>query len=391
MGLCDKAKDLGVEMLVLDDGWFGKRNDDYSSLGDWDENEKKLGCSLKQFGEKIRDKGLKFGIWVEPEMISRDSELYRAHPDWAMTIDGVKPLEIRYQLVLDTTKKEVRDYIVDKICAVIENSGVEYVKWDCNRSIQDIKNSGTLFHDFTLGLYDMLKRITEKFKGVIIESCASGGNRFDLGMLCFTPQIWCSDNVDARYRTEIQEGTLFAYPQISMGTHVGHIPDWHTFNGTSYDNAFAVAMLGAFGYEFNLTELDQEQTEVIRRQIEFYKKWRNVLQFGSLTVNEYLSERGISSYTVASEDKNRAVATVIVTKTRYNYDYPKVYIKGLNPDFRYKVTFRKQAEFDVDYSFVADGSALEYMGVSLGEMFSDVAVKTNYNSVQTRVITFEKI
>ena len=139
----------------------------------------------------------------------------------------------------------------------------------------------------------MLKRITEKFPDVIIESCASGGNRFDLGMLCFTPQIWCSDNVDARYRTEIQEGTLYAYPQISMGTHVGHIPDWHTFNGTSYDNAFAVAMLGAFGYEFNLTELDQEQTEVIRRQIEFYKKWRNVLQFGSLTVNEYLSERGI--------------------------------------------------------------------------------------------------
>ncbi|MBR2988459.1 MAG: alpha-galactosidase, partial [Clostridia bacterium] len=265
MGLCDKAKDLGVEMLVLDDGWFGKRNDDHSSLGDWDENEKKLGCSLKQFGEKIRDKGLKFGIWVEPEMISRDSELYRAHPDWAMTIDGVSPLEIRYQLVLDTTKKEVRDYIVDKICAVIENSGVEYVKWDCNRSIQEVKDSGTIFHDFTLGLYDMLKRITEKFPDVIIESCASGGNRFDLGMLCFTPQIWCSDNVDARYRTEIQEGTLYAYPQISMGTHVGHIPDWHTFNGTSYDNAFAVAMLGAFGYEFNLTELDQEQTEVIRR------------------------------------------------------------------------------------------------------------------------------
>lgn len=391
MALCDKAKDLGVEMLVLDDGWFGQRNDDTSSLGDWYENVEKLGCSLKEFGDRIREKGLSFGIWVEPEMISADSELYRNHPDFALTVDGVKPIEIRHQLCLDTTKKEVRDYVVENISEVIVKSGAKYLKWDCNRPLTELKNSGTLFHDFTLGLYDMLSRITARFPDLLIESCASGGNRFDLGMLCFTPQIWASDNVDARYRTAIQEGTLYAYPQITMGTHVGHIPDWHTFNGTSYDNAFSVAMLGAFGYEFNLTELSDKDSEIIRNQILFYKKWRNVVQFGTLTVNERLSERGISSYTVSDEKKEKAVATVIVTNNIYNHDYPKVYIKGLNADCIYKVSFRRQAELSKEIMFTASGNALAHIGVSLADMFSDSAVGCNYNSIQTRILTFEKI
>lgn len=391
MTLCDTAKNLGVEMLVLDDGWFGKRNDDTSSLGDWTENTAKLGCSLKEFGNKIREKGLSFGIWVEPEMISADSDLFRAHPDFAMTADGVKPIEIRHQLVLDITKKEIRDYIVAKISDVIEQSGVKYLKWDCNRPITELKNSGTLFHDFTLGLYDMLSRITAKFPDLLIEGCASGGNRFDLGMLCFTPQIWASDNADARYRAAIQEGTLYAYPQITMGTHVGHIPDWHTFNGTSYDNEFAVAALGAFGYEFNLTELSGSESEIIKKQIEFYKKWRKVLQFGTLTVNEHLAERGISAYTVADEKKEKAVATVIVTENVINRDFPKIYIKGLDADSVYKVSFRQQTETDGGKDFTASGSALAKIGLSLGNLFTDKAVATNYNSIQTRLITFEKI
>lgn len=389
--LCDKAVDLGVEMLVLDDGWFGKRDDDTSSLGDWFENTKKLGCSLEEFGEKIRNKGLEFGIWVEPEMINKNSELYRAHPDWAMVIDGVEPIEIRTQLVLDITKKEVRDYIVEKISSIIERSGVSYVKWDCNRSIQEIKYSGTLYHSYVLGLYDLLKRITEKFPKLIIESCASGGNRFDLGMLCFTSQIWASDDSDARERTFIQEGTLFAYPQLTMGTHVGHNPSWHTFNGTSYDNAFSVAALGALGYEFNLCELNDAQSELVRRQIEFYKKWRSVLQFGLLTVNEYTWERGISSYTVVEDGGEKAVATVIFTKKTMNFSYPKVYFKGLVPNYTYKVSFRKQAESDEHVEFTASGSALMKVGVYLGEMFTSKAVAENFNSVQTRLITFEKI
>ncbi|MBQ9482312.1 MAG: alpha-galactosidase [Clostridia bacterium] len=389
--LCDKAAELGIEMFILDDGWFGKRNDDSSSLGDWYENVGKLGCSLKEFGDKIRAKGLGFGIWVEPEMISADSDLFRTHPEFAMTIDGVKPMEIRRQLCLDTTKREVRDYIVDAISCVISKSGADYVKWDCNRSVQELKNSGSLFHSFTLGLYDMLKRITDRFPDLIIESCASGGNRFDLGMLCFTPQIWTSDNVDPRYRTAIQEGTLYAYPQISMGTHVGHIPDWHTFNGTSYDNAFSVAALGSFGYEFNLTELSDKDTEIVREQIAFYKKWRGVLQFGTLTVNERVAERGISCYTVADEKCEKAVATVIVTQSVFNRDYPKIYIKGLNADYIYKVGFRQQTEVDGKTTFTASGDALACVGVSLGDMFSEGAVGKNYNSIQTRMMTFEKI
>ena len=389
--LCDKAVELGAEMLVLDDGWFGKRNDDTSSLGDWYENTEKLGCSLKEFGDKIRRKGLAFGIWAEPEMISKDSDLYRAHPDFAMTIDGITPIEIRHQLCLDTTKKEVRDYIVDKISDIISKSGATYLKWDCNRSVQELKNSGSLFHLFTLGLYDMLKRITDKFPELIIESCASGGNRFDLGMLCFTPQIWASDNADPRYRAAIQEGTLYAYPQVTMGTHVGHIPDWHTFNGTSYDNSFSVAALGAFGYEFNLTELSEKDSEIIRNQIVFYKKWRQTLQFGALTVNEYLAERGISSYTVADEKQEKAVATVIVTENRLNYVYPKVCIKGLNPDYTYRVSFRKQAELSENITFTASGSALARLGVSFPDLFTDKAIGGNYNSIQTRILTIEKI
>lgn len=391
MDLCDKASDLGAEMLVLDDGWFGKRNDDTSSLGDWHENIEKLNCSLKEFGDKIRARGLKFGIWIEPEMINADSDLFRAHPEFAMTIDGVKPIEIRNQLCLDTTKKEVRDYIVDIISDVIVKSGADYIKWDCNRSIQELKNSSELFHRFTLGVYDMLKRITNKFPSLIIESCASGGNRFDLGMLCYTPQIWASDNCDARYRTSIQEGTLFAYPQIAMGTHVGHIPDWHTFNGTSYDNAFSVAALGAFGYEFNLTELSNQDAEIIRKQIAFYKKWRKILQFGTLTINEYLSERGISSYTITDDKKERAVATIIVTANIFNFNYPKFYIKGLNPDYIYKVSLREQAELSENITFSASGNALAFVGVSLSNLFTDKAINCNYNSIQTRILTFEKI
>ena len=389
--LCDKAVDLGIEMLVLDDGWFGGRDDDTSSLGDWFENTKKLGCSLEEFGDKIRNKGLDFGIWVEPEMINKNSELYRAHPDWAMTIDGVEPIEIRTQLVLDITKKEVRDYIVDKISSIIVRSKVSYVKWDCNRTIQEIKSSGTLYHDFVLGVYDLLSRITKKFPKLIIESCASGGNRFDLGMLCFTPQIWASDDTDARERTFIQEGTLFAYPQLTMGTHVGHIPSWHTFNGTSYDNAFSVASIGALGYEFNLCELNDEQSELVRQQIKFYKKWRSVLQFGLITVNEYTWERGISSYTVVDEKGENAVATVILTSRKMNYNYPKAYFKGLVPDYTYKVSFRSQAELDNAVEFTATGSALMHVGVYLGNMFTDKAVAENFNSVQTRMVTFEKI
>ena len=237
----------------------------------------------------------------------------------------------------------------------------------------------------------MLSNITKRFPDLLIESCASGGNRFDLGMLCFTPQIWASDDCDPRERTAIQEGTLCAYPQLTMGTHVGHIPNWHTFNGTSYDNAFSIASLGAFGYEFDITSLSEQDAETIKEQVKFYKKWRKVLQFGTVYINERLSERGISSYTIVDGKKDKAVATVVVASRKMNYDYPKVFFKGLDADSKYKVSFRKQAEFEETAAFTASGSALMNVGVSLGNMFTDVAVSSNYNSVQTRMLTFEKV
>ncbi len=384
---CKKAAEIGIEMFVLDDGWFGKRDNDLSSLGDWFENEKKLGGTLQDLADEIRGLGLKFGIWVEPEMISIDSDLYRAHPEYAMTISGVKPLEIRHQIVLDITKEEVRREILEKLYGIIERSKAYYLKWDCNRGIYELKNSGELFHKYVLGLYDMLSKLTAKFPDLLIESCASGGNRFDLGMLCYTPQIWASDDVDPRERTTIQEGTAKAYPPLTMGAHVGHIPNWHTFNGTSYDNAFAVACCGAFGYEFDVTKISEKDERTLKRQVEFYKKWRSVLQFGNYTVNENSEERGISSYTLADDKKEKAVATVIYLDRTINKLYPVVYIKGLLPEAKYSVRFTS----DEEIKFTASGSALEKVGVYIGNLYTSERIADNYNSIQTVIMEIEKI
>ncbi|MBR1867746.1 MAG: alpha-galactosidase [Clostridia bacterium] len=385
--MCKKAAGLGIEMFVLDDGWFGKRDNDLSSLGDWTENEPKLGGTLGGLADEVRRLGLRFGIWVEPEMISRDSDLYRAHPEYAMTINGVEPIEIRHQIVLDITKEEVRENILKQLFSVIEKSKADYLKWDCNRGISELKNSGELFHKYVLGVYDMLKKLTARFPDLLIESCASGGNRFDLGMLCFTPQIWASDDADPRERTTIQEGTAKAYPPLTMGAHVAHIPNWHTFNGTSYDNAFAVASSGAFGYEFDITKLSKEDDEILKRQVDFYKKWRKVLQFGDYIVNENSEERGISSYTLVDDEKEKAIATVIYLDRTINKLYPVVYIKGLDGNGRYNVSFRGGERSP----FTASGSALEKVGVYLGNLYTDKRVSNNYNSIQTVIMEIEKI
>lgn len=288
LALARQAKALGAEMFVLDDGWFGQRNDDTRGLGDWSPNEKKLGGSLKSLAKKINRMGLSFGLWFEPECVNEDSNLYRAHPDWALTVPGREPSYGRNQLVLDLTRKEVRDYIVESVSAVLDSANIEYVKWDYNRHISDafshsLQNQGELYHRYTLGIYDVLRRIfLERHPEVLLETCSSGGNRFDLGMLSFGAQIWTSDDTDARERMEIQRGAYTFYPQSATSAHVSMTPNQQTLRSAPLSTRFNVAAFAPLGYELDPSELTPEERREVKEQIAFYKAHRRTLQFGRL-------------------------------------------------------------------------------------------------------------
>lgn len=283
--LAKAAKEVNIDMLVMDDGWFGKRDDDNSGLGDWFVNEKKLGGTLGNLIERINDLGVKFGIWIEPEMVSEDSELYRKHPDWALTIPGRRPVRSRNQLVLDFSRKEVVDEIYSQICKVLDQGNIEYVKWDMNRSLMDIysattKDQGRVLHDYVLGLYDFLERLVQRYPNLLIEGCSGGGGRFDAGMMYYTPQIWCSDNTDAIDRLQIQYGTSFGYPVSVVGSHVSAVPNHQTGRKTPLHTRGVVAMSGTFGYELNLMNLSEEEKQEIREQIAEYKSYAPIIQNG---------------------------------------------------------------------------------------------------------------
>ena len=272
LSLAEQAEKLGMDMLVLDDGWFGKRDDDTSGLGDWYVNEDKLGGEMKELIYCIHKKGLKFGLWVEPEMVNEDSDLYREHPDWALAIPGRKPVMGRHQLVLDFSRKEVVDYIFESICRVLDLETVDYIKWDYNRCITDVysrtaSDQGRVLYDYILGVYDFLERLTARYPDMLIEGCSGGGGRFDAGMLYYTPQIWCSDNTDAIDRLMIQYGTSFGYPAGCMGAHVSVSPNEQNGRGTPLATRGIVAMSGSFGYELNPEKLSEEEKEEIRCQI----------------------------------------------------------------------------------------------------------------------------
>ena len=283
--LAKAAKEVNIDMLVMDDGWFGKRDDDNSGLGDWFVNEKKLGGTLGNLIKRINDLGVKFGIWIEPEMVSEDSDLYRKHPDWALTIPGRNPVRSRNQLVLDFSRKEVVDAIYDQICKVLDQGNIEYVKWDMNRSLMDVYSSvtrdqGRVLHDYVLGLYDFLERLVQRYPNLLIEGCSGGGGRFDAGMMYYTPQIWCSDNTDAIDRLRIQYGTSFGYPVSVVGSHVSAVPNHQTGRKTPLHTRGVVAMSGTFGYELNLMKLSEEEKQEIREQIAEYKSYAPIIQNG---------------------------------------------------------------------------------------------------------------
>ena len=289
LALAKRASRLGVEMFVLDDGWFGKRNSDTAGLGDWTVNKKKLPGGIRSLAKRINKMGMRFGLWFEPECVNEDSDLYRAHPDWAIAIPDREPSVGRHQLVLDLTRPEVREYIINSVLALLDSANIEYVKWDYNRHISDmyssaLKNQGEFYHRYILGLYEILDVIfRQKHPEILFESCSSGGNRFDLGMLCYSPQIWTSDDTDPVERLKIQGGIYMLYPQSTVSAHVSMAPHQQTLRDTPLSTRFNVASLGVLGYELDFGELTPAELADIKAQIAFYKAHRRTLQYGRLS------------------------------------------------------------------------------------------------------------
>ncbi|MBS1456361.1 MAG: alpha-galactosidase [Clostridia bacterium] len=361
--IAKKAKECGIEMMVLDDGWFGARNNDRAGLGDWYDNVEKTG-GLKSLSDKIHELGLKFGLWVEPEMIQVDSDLYRAHPEYAMQIPGLTPIERRHQLCVDMCNPELRQYLTDTLIKLFKDLGVDYVKWDHNRAMSDVYSSceayqGNYFYDYYVNQYKMLKDITEAVPDVLFESCASGGSRYDLGMQYFMPQNWCSDNTNAFARLFIQEGTLAGYPVSSLGAHV---PNHWERPGVSWESRFNVSAMGAFGYECDITSVDRKTISVIKKQVAYFKKHRNVFQYVEYyRLGESLCKSDLGGWSFVSEDKKEAIAVIIDKKVNnFWFKRPRFTFAGLNPDYLYKVEMRPQSNLPESkvFSFTAYGDAL---------------------------------
>lgn len=333
--LAKEAKALGIDMVVMDDGWFGKRNDDNSSLGDWYVNEEKLGGTLTKLIERVNAEGVKFGIWIEPEMVSEDSDLYREHPDWAITIPGRKPVRSRNQLVLDFSRKEVRDEIFKRICAVLDQGNVEYIKWDMNRSLADIY-APNVTYDYVLGVYAFLEKLTNRYPDILIEGCSGGGGRFDAGMLYYTPQIWCSDNTDAINRTRIQYGTSFFYPVAAMGSHVSAVPNHQTGRVTSMHTRGVAAMSGTFGYELNPALLNAKEKAEIRAQLAQYREYQELIREGDYYRLSNPFQDNFAAWMVVSDDRSKALVSVIRLTAEANPPAAYVTLKGMEEDAFYR-------------------------------------------------------
>lgn len=372
--LAQEAADLGIDMLVLDDGWFGLRNDDLSGLGDWDANEKKLGCTLGELISRVNEKGVRFGIWMEPEMISEDSDLCRKHPDWAMTIPGQDPVRGRYQLVLDLSRREVCDWMYEAVCSVLDQGNIEYLKWDYNRSITDVysrtaEDQGKVMYDYMLGLYDVLERLNERYPDVLIEGCSGGGGRFDAGMLYYTPQIWCSDNTDAIDRLQIQYGTSFGYPSCTVGAHVSACPNHQTGRITPFVTRAVTAMSGTFGYELDPAKLTTDERNAVRKQMEMFKKQTSLIRGGIYYRLSDPTKDVCGAWMYVSEDKGEALISA-VTQTAHG-NMPAVYIKprGLEEGAFYKIQCIMSSRDEVsgceDDGFIASSEALMECGFHL--------------------------
>ncbi|OMD49056.1 alpha-galactosidase [Paenibacillus odorifer] len=363
------GKELGLELFVLDDGWFGKRDNDDSSLGDWVEDRRKLPEGLGKLGEDITAMGMEFGLWFEPEMVSPESDLYREHPDWCLHVPGHKSSLARQQLVLDLSRKDVCDYIVESVSSVLSSAPITYVKWDMNRNMTEIgsallpaERQRETAHRYILGLYDVLERIVSRFPHILFESCSGGGGRFDPGMLYYMPQTWTSDDTDAVERLKIQYGTSMVYPASSMGAHVSAVPNHQVHRITPLETRGHVAMSGNFGYELDLTKLTEAEREDIRKQVSEYKELRMLIQYGDFYRLLSPFEGNETAWMFVSADKKEAFATYFQVLAGPNPPLRRLRLKGLDPAKSYKLELN---------GGVYRGDELMHFGLTLPQLEGD--------------------
>ncbi|WP_449354250.1 alpha-galactosidase [Virgibacillus natechei] len=346
LNMAKQSKELGIELFVLDDGWFGSRDDDTTSLGDWFANKRKLPNGITGLAEKITDMGLDFGMWFEPEMVSKISELYDSHPDWIIHVPGRHLSHGRNQYVLDFSRKEVVDYIYHRMASILKEASISYIKWDMNRYMTEIGSAGwseerqqEVAHRYILGVYDLYERLTTAFPDILFESCASGGGRFDPGMLYYAPQTWTSDDTDAIERLKIQYGTSFVYPLSSMGAHVSDIPNHQMGRNTSLETRANVAYFGVFGYELDITQMTDGDKEKVKQLNRFYKENRRLILNGNFYRLEspFAGDGNVTSWIVVSKDKQEALAGRFQVLSLPNTGLKRMLLEGLDPDYEYEV------------------------------------------------------
>ena len=371
--IAKEASKLGMELFVLDDGWFGNRNDDKSSLGDWFVNEGKLKGGLSKLAKDINNMGLEFGLWFEPEMISPISKLYEKHPNWCIHIPGRTRSQARSQLILDLSRKEVCDYIIESISKILESANISYVKWDMNRNMTEVGSLGLTSerqretaHRYILGLYRVMEEITIRFPNVLFESCSGGGGRFDPGILYYMPQTWTSDDTDAIERLKIQFGTSMVYPPISMGCHVSAIPNHQANRTTPLETRGVSAMAGNFGYELDITKLSEEEKEELKEQISLYKEIRETVQFGTLYRLKSPFNSNEVAWMMISEDKNEVVVSYVRQWALVNESFSNLKLTALDKDSEYEI---------IGEDIVLSGDELMYIGLNIPELYGDYVSK----------------
>lgn len=371
--IAKEASKLGMELFVLDDGWFGNRNDDKSSLGDWFVNEGKLKGGLSKLAKDINNMGLKFGLWFEPEMISPISKLYEKHPNWCIHIPGRTRSQARSQLILDLSRKEVCDYIIESVSKILESANISYVKWDMNRNMTEVgsleltsERQRETAHRYILGLYRVMEEITSRFPNVLFESCSGGGGRFDPGMLYYMPQTWTSDDTDAIERLKIQFGTSMVYPPISMGCHVSAIPNHQANRTTPLETRGVSAMAGNFGYELDITKLSEEEKEELKEQISLYKEIRETVQFGTLYRLKSPFNSNEVAWMMISEDKNEIVVSYVRQWALVNESFSNLKLTALDKDSEYEI---------IGEDIVLSGDELMYIGLNIPELYGDYVSK----------------
>lgn len=348
LSIAKEAAKSGIEMLVMDDGWFGHRESDNSSLGDWFVNEEKIAGGLKYLVDEVNRFGMKFGIWFEPEMISEDSELYKEHPDWALQTKNRRPGQCREQLVLDLTRQEVADYVYGRLKQILSSANIEYMKWDMNRPLADVGNAvlpaerqGELSHRYMLAVYELQEKLVRDFPELLLENCSSGGGRFDPGMLYYSPQIWCSDDTDAIERLAIQEGTQLLYPLSAIGTHVSDCPNHTTGRVTPFHTRGIVALSGTFGYELDITKITEEERAQIPGQIELYKKYYSLIRDGEYyRIASYQMNHLYDCYEVVSQNRREAMITYVQVLAEAHKRSRRIRLQGLQEDAYYEIEAR---------------------------------------------------